>query len=141
MEARVDRFLATFSSANEASRPDLLGDCFADSFLSANSSGARPTTRDAFLAALPQRATAFGDAGIGVPELVERTWRRLDEHYLLVRTDWQAPRAFGGAPVALASSFLLHDDGRRLRIVLYLNHEGLPRPTGEVGHQVISAGP
>ena len=125
IEERVDQFLAIFSSANETSHPDLLGDCFADSFLSADGSGARPTTRDAFLRALPHRTAAFKDAGIGTPELVERTWRQLDGHYLLVRTGWHAPRTSGGEPVALASSFLLHDDGRRLRIVLYLNHEGL----------------
>ncbi|MDI6104143.1 hypothetical protein QLQ12_36680 [Actinoplanes sp. NEAU-A12] len=128
IEARIDQFLATFSSASETSRPDLLGDCFADSFLSANNSGARPTTRDALLRTLSHRTDMFKNAGIGTPELIERSWRQLDGHYLLVSTNWHAPRTSGGQSIALASSFLLYDDGRRLRIVVYLNHEGLPQP-------------
>jgi hypothetical protein len=40
----------------------------------------------------------------------------------LVRTVWAAARLAGGEPVRLASSFLLHEDGGRVRAVVYLNH-------------------
>ncbi|MFE9690267.1 hypothetical protein [Micromonospora sp. NPDC005806] len=41
---------------------------------------------------------------------------------------WALPvAAFGRMDEAGPSaSYLLHDDGERLRVVLYLNHQGLP---------------
>ncbi|NES13172.1 MULTISPECIES: nuclear transport factor 2 family protein [Micromonospora] len=106
--------------------PDGFGDLFSDPFLLADDAGARPVPRAAFLAALPRRARLFADAGLGPATLTGLTCQRLDDRYVLARTDWDAPRAAGGAPVRLASSYLLHDDGERFRVVLYLNHQGLP---------------
>lgn len=125
VEPRVREFFELFAGAGGELRLDLLGYCFADPFLSADASGTRPVPRDAFLQALPRRAQMFADAGVGPAALVSLAADRLDEHYLMVRTTWAAPRLTGGDPVPLESSFLLHDDGDRLRIVLYLNHRGL----------------
>ena len=125
MESRVREFFDVFADASGDLKLDVLGHCFADPFLSADASGARPVPRDAFLAFLPRRARMFADAGVGPAALTELSADRLDPHYLLVRTTWAAPRLAGGEPVPLESSFLLHDDGDRLRIVLYLNHRGL----------------
>lgn len=125
LDARVREFFSVFTDASADLRLDVLGSCFADPFLAADAGGARPVPRDAFLRALPRRAQMFADAGIGRAALTSLTADRLDEHYLLVRTEWSAPRLAGGDPKRLASSFLLHDDGDHLRIVLYLNHEGL----------------
>ncbi|MEV0898695.1 hypothetical protein [Actinoplanes sp. NPDC049802] len=118
---RVDRLLAAFTGTDLTE----LGGCVADSFLYADGDGARPVTRSGFLNALPERAELFARLGIGpaVPATVD--CERLDDHYLLARTTWTAPRA-GGEPVTLASSYLLHDDGERLRVVVYLNHGTLP---------------
>ena len=45
---------------------------------------------------------------------------------MLARTTWAAPRMDGSGEVTLASSFLLRRDGDRLRIVVYITHQGLP---------------
>jgi hypothetical protein len=96
---------------------------FAETFLVGDRNGAHPVSRDRFLQALPGRAAIFAQAGIGTPELAETDVTILDDHYLLVRTQWVAPRAHG-EPVQLASSYLLHHDGNALRVVAYLNHKG-----------------
>src|SRR3954452_3383416 len=124
-ESRVPQFFEVFGAAGGDLKLDVLGHLFADPFLSADATGARPVPLDLFLQALPRRAAVFADAGLGPAALTSLTWDRLDEHYLLARTAWACPRLAGGDPKRLSSSFLLHDDGDRLRIVLYLNHEGL----------------
>jgi hypothetical protein len=126
-ESRIRQFFDVFSAARGTLDLNVLAGCFADPFLSADASGARPVPRTAFLQALPRRAQMFADAGIGAASLTSISHHRLDDHYLLVRTEWSAPRTAGGEPVSLASSFLLHDEGEQLRIVLYLNHHGLPQ--------------
>ncbi|BCJ42689.1 hypothetical protein GCM10010168_05690 [Actinoplanes ianthinogenes] len=116
---RIDQFFRTFTSP----APGAIGACFADPFLVADATGARTVTRAAFLRALPRRAEMFAGLGIGRAELVSLSSSRLDDHYVLVRTGWAASRLDGGAPVPMTSSYLLYDDGARLEIVLYLNHE------------------
>jgi len=125
VDSRVRDFFQIFAAAGDDLNLDLLGHCFADPFLSADATGARAVPREIFLQALPRRARMFADAGVGPAALTSLDAERLDDHYLMVRTTWHAPRLAAGEPVRLQSSFLLHDDGDRLRIVLYLNHEGL----------------
>jgi hypothetical protein len=124
-DSRVPEFFDVFGDAGGDLKLDVLGHLFADPFLAADATGARPVPRDLFLQALPRRAALFADAGLGPAALTALTWDRLDDHYLLARTEWACPSLAGGEPKRLSSSFLLHDDGDRLRIVLYLNHEGL----------------
>jgi hypothetical protein len=126
---RIRRFFEIFADASGTLDLDVLAGCFADPFLSADADGATPVPRSAFLQALPRRAEMFAQAGLGSAQLTSLTETRLDPHYLLVRTEWHAPRTAGGDPVRLASSFLLHEHGDDVRIVLYLNHEGLPPKT------------
>jgi len=123
LDGRVRAFLATFSRATD---PAGAAAHFADPFLLADATGARPVPRAAFLAALPARERAFADAGLDAPVLTGVNCQRLDDAYVLARGDWDASRTAGGPPVRLSSSFLLHDDGTAFRVVLYLNHEGLP---------------
>jgi hypothetical protein len=125
-ESRIRQFFDLFTAASDTLDLHVLADFFADPFLSADASSARPVPRTAFLQTLPRRAQMFADAGLGAPSLTSISHHRLDDHYLLARTEWSAPRIAGGEPVSLASSFLLHDEGEHLRIVLYLNHRGLP---------------
>src|SRR6266508_471568 len=127
IDSRIRQFFRLFSDASETLDLDVLTDCFADPFMSADASGARLVPRAVFLQALPRRAQMFSDAGIGPASLTSIRHNQLDPHYLLARTEWTAPRIAGGEPVHLASSFLLHDEGEQLRIVLYLNHQGLPQ--------------
>src|SRR4051812_20646953 len=118
----TDAFFAAFAAARDSEIPPL----FAEQFLYGDAGGARPITRDAFLAALPGRARMFAAAGLGRAELAAVDEHRLDALSRVVRPGGAAPRLDGGEPQRLTSSFLLHDDGHRLRAVAYLNHEGLP---------------
>lgn len=124
-EERARALVARFSAAGDTLDTDALSACFPETFLVADSGGARPIPRELFLQSLPQRARMFADAGVGPAELGAVSVQVLDDNYLLVRTDWAAPRFNGGQPVPLSSSFLLHDDGAAQRVVLYLNHRGL----------------
>lgn len=124
LETRIRHFFAGFSPAGGDA--DAVGALFADPFLLADETGARPVPRAAFLAALSRRVRLFADAGFGPAALVDLTCHRLDDRYVLARTDWDAARLAGGDPVRLSSSYLLHDDGDRFRVVFYLNHHGLP---------------
>jgi len=129
---RVRAFLGRFADASAGSDPAAIGRCFADVFLSADANGARPVARDAFLGALPKRAAMFAAAGLEPHAALDTvTPTALDRHYTLVSTTWTARRSGAGAPVRPASSFLVHDDGDDLRIVVYLNHEGPANTSGE----------
>jgi len=93
VDARIGQFFDTFSAASNTLDLNALAGCFADPFLSADAGGARPVPRSVFLQALPRRAQMFADAGIGTVSLTSIHSYRLDDHYLLARTEWAAPRA------------------------------------------------
>jgi hypothetical protein len=102
----------------------VLTECFAQEFLAADKDQAQAVPRQAFIGFLPKRAEMFAAAGVRPAELEQLTYQELDEHYLLARTEWVAPRSEGDA-VRLSSSYLVHRRGPDFRIVLYLNHRGL----------------
>ncbi len=122
----VREFIDRFAAASDSLDAAALTECFAEVFLAGDAAGAQPVPRPAFLQALPRRAQAFADAGIGRARLSSLSCELLDAHYVLARTEWTAPRTAGGEPVRLVSSFLLHRGTGGFRIVCYLNHEGLP---------------
>ena len=92
---------------------------FADVFLAGDRDGIRPVTKDAFLQALPKRAEMFRQAGVGEVTLDRLSFDELDDRYLWARTEWNAD------PLRLVSSYLLERDAGKLRVVVYLNHQGL----------------
>jgi hypothetical protein len=128
LDTQLRHFFDVFSRASDALDLDTLAGCFDEVFLAAEAAGAKAVPRPAFLQVLPRRAQMFADAGVGPAALSSLTHQELDARYVLARTEWIAPRLDGGDPVQLSSSFLLHRDGDSLRIVLYLNHRGLPQP-------------
>jgi hypothetical protein len=131
LDADIARWLRSFAAASGTVDIDALRDCFEEVFLSGDATGSRPVPREAFLSGLPQRVAASSAAGVGRAELRSASATPLDEHWVLLRTTWSAPRRSGG-DLAMASTFLLHR-GTDLRASLYLNHEGLPRTLGYEG--------
>lgn len=129
LEPDVARWLQSFQRASADDDLDTIGECFAEVFLSGDASGSRPVPRETFLAVLPNRVRAAEEAGIGRAVLRSAFASALDEHWVLLRTTWAAPRTDGGE-LAMASSFLLHRSDSGLRATVYLNHEGLPRSLG-----------
>jgi SnoaL-like domain len=125
VEAAVRGFLDRFTSASDAGDTDALGSCFADVFIAADAQSARAVPRDAFVAAVPRRRQLFADTGVGTAALNSHTIQELDDHHLLVRTEWTAPMLAGGEPLHLSSSFLLRRTGESLTALVYLNHRGL----------------
>jgi hypothetical protein len=123
--ATAQQFIDRFTRASADDDHALLGGCFADVFLAGGADGVRPVPRDLFLAAVPQRRKAFADAGVGQSSLTSYTASELDDHYVLIRTEWTAPRLSGGDPVELSSSFLLYRSTGPGIAVAYLNHRGL----------------
>jgi len=105
---------------------DALAGCFDETFLASDAAGTRVVPRAAFLQTLAGRAQKFADAGVGPAALRQLTYEDLDPHHVLARTTWAAPRTDGTGEITLGSSFLLRRDGDQLRIVVYVNHEGLP---------------
>jgi hypothetical protein len=124
-EAAVRQFLDRFTSGAEGGDTEALGDCVAEVFIAADANAARAVPRSAFLSAVPRRRQMFADAGVGRAVLDSHTVQLLDDHHLLVRTEWTAPRVDGSEPLHLSSSFLLRRDGDVLTALVYLNHRGL----------------
>ena len=129
LDDRVATFLESFRAASATLDLDVQRECFAETFLAGDDGGARPVPREAFLRAVPNRAAAAREAGVGQAELVDSSMLRLDASWLVLRTEWSAPLRAGGR-LPMTSTFLVHDDGSRLRISVYLNHAGLPLSTG-----------
>jgi hypothetical protein len=125
LEEKVAAFLESFRQASATLDIDAQRECFAETFLVGDAAGARPVPREAFLAAIPARAAAAEQAGLGRARLVEASMLRLDESWVLLRTEWSSSSADGGE-FPMTSTFLLHDDRSELRITAYLNHRGLP---------------
>jgi len=119
-------FFDVFARSSHPLDLDALAGCFDETFLSSDAAGTRVVPRPAFLRALAGRAQMFADAGIGPAALRQLAHQELDPHHVLARTTWAAPRTDGSGEIALASSFLLRRDGDQLRIVVYINHQGLP---------------
>ena len=123
---QIRGFFDVFTRASSALDLDALAGCFDETFLSSDAAGTRVVPRPAFLQALAGRAQMFADAGIGRAAFRQLTHQELDQHHVLASATWAAPRTDGSGEVTLASSFLLRRDGGQLRIVVYINHQGLP---------------
>ncbi len=135
LDERVAVFLASFREASATLDVDAQRECFAETFLVGDADGARPVPREAFLQAVPARAAAAKEAGVGRAQLIEASMLRLDDSWVLLRTEWSSSLAAGGK-LPMTSTFLLHDDQSELRITAYLNHRGLPVS----GHLTTSSG-
>jgi ketosteroid isomerase-like protein len=127
LDGHVEAFFDTFAAASDQLDVDRLAELFAETFLAADPAGVQPVPRQAFLAALPRRAELFRSAGIARVVLVDLQHQPLDDTYVLARTDWRAERTAASTPVRLSSTFILHRDADRLRVVFYLNHQDLAR--------------
>jgi hypothetical protein len=128
MERRVAEFLEAFHQASATLDAEAQRELFAETFLAGDANGATPVPRESFLQAVPARAAAAKKAGVGRASLTGSSMLRLDEAWILLRTEWSAPLANGGE-LPMTSTFLLHDNGSDLRVTAYLNHRGLPLTT------------
>jgi hypothetical protein len=128
--ARPDvlEFFDRYQRGADTADPDVVRDCFAETFLNLDPSSAGPVPRDALIRALSGRAQLFGSIGVEALELTELTEQPLDELHTLVTTTWSArfaPDNADAEPLVLPSRFLLRRQGRSWQIVVYLNSTDL----------------
>ena len=130
----VREFFERYERASRNLDADVLTRCFADQFLSLDSSSAHALTPPALMAALPRRKALFESIGSGL-ELNELAETRLDDDHTLVRTSWMLRRRGGESPhppIMLKSTFVLRREQGGWRIVLYLNHQDMGMLFGAV---------
>jgi hypothetical protein len=109
---------------------------FAEVFMAADPSGARPVPASVLLAAVPQRKKLFESMGSGVTTLASLEQTRLDDRYILLKTEWLVKFDRGNGrseELRLRSTFIVQRFDDRMRIVFYLNHEDLTTVLREKG--------
>ncbi|MBB5340467.1 hypothetical protein [Tunturiibacter gelidoferens] len=128
IEKEVEDFLKRFQiNANVGSAEEIV-EQFADVFMSADPSGARAVPSSKLLMAIPQRKKLFEGVGGGATALVSVEQTRLDDRYVLLKTEWLMKLDRGSGPgedLTLRSTFVLYRSDDGLKIVFYLNHEDL----------------
>jgi hypothetical protein len=134
-EVRV--FLEKFeANANVGSTEETV-EQFADVFMAADPSGARPVPRPVLLMAIPQRRKLLASVGSSVTTLASVKETRLDQRYVLLETEWLVKFERGGGrseDLTLRSTFVLYRSEGGIRIVLYLHHQDLMSVLRERGY-------
>ena len=128
--ARPDvlEFFDRYRRGADTADPDVVRDCFAETFLNLDPRSAGPVPREALIQALPGRARLFAAIGVEALELTELREQPLDELHTLVATTWTArfsPEAADAEPLLLPAHFLLRRQDGAWRIVAYLNSTDL----------------
>ncbi|WP_433967461.1 hypothetical protein [Tunturiibacter gelidiferens] len=128
LHPEVKDFLKRFEINANGRSVDEIVEQFADVFMSADPSGARAVPSSKLLMAIPQRKKLFESVGGGATALVSVEQMRLDDRYVLLKTEWlmKFDRESGpGDDLTLRSTFVLYRSDDGLKIVFYLNHEDL----------------
>jgi hypothetical protein len=138
----VRAFFESYGRAGENPDSGALTSCFADAFMSLDSSSATVVSPQQLLAALPRRRQLFESIGSDGLELADIRELPLDDAHTLVRTSWavRMRNASSNGRLTLHSTFVLRRGGGGWQIVLYLNHQDLPRLLSDVAAHV-NAGP
>jgi hypothetical protein len=123
----VEDFFARFEQAGNRLDLEEISGQFADPFMSADPGGVTTVPKAAFLAALPAREKLFASVGATGMRLTGITETPLDDHYILVDTQWETePATSGTEPLSLSSAYVLRrTEDHRLQIVFYLNHQDI----------------
>jgi hypothetical protein len=130
LTARRDvlEFFDRYQRGADTSDPDVVRDCFAETFLDLDPRGAGPVPREALIQALPGRAQPFATIGVEALELTELSEQPLDELHTMVTTTWRAriaPDAPDAAPLELPSQFLLRRHDASWQILVHLTSTDL----------------
>jgi hypothetical protein len=99
---------------------------FSDVFMAADPSGARAVPSSVLLMAIPQRRKLFESVGRSVTTLASVEQTRLDERYVLLKTEWLVKFDRGSGlseDLTLRSTFVVYRSDDGLKVVFYLSHE------------------
>src|SRR3954470_15750064 len=122
VSARPDvlEFFDRYQRGADTSDPELVRDCFAETFLNLDPRSAGPVPREAPIQALPGRAALFGRIGVQALEPTQLTARPPEELLTAVATGCPAryPADVRSAePLYLPSQFLLRRTGDSWQMV------------------------
>jgi hypothetical protein len=136
IDDEIEIFLKRYeTNANIGTAEEIVSQ-FAEVFMAADPSGARPVPASVLLAAVPQRKKLFESMGSGVTTLASLEQTRLDDRYILLKTEWLVKFDRGNGrseELRLRSTFIVQRFDDRMRIVFYLNHEDLTTVLREKG--------
>jgi hypothetical protein len=137
LSEEVQIFLEKYEANSNVGSPEEIVMQFADVFMAADPSGARAVPSSALLKAIPQRRNLFESVGSSVTTLasVERT--RLDDRYVLLKTEWlvKFDRGSGRSEdLTLRSTFVLYRSDDEIKIVFFLHHQDLMSVLRERGY-------
>jgi hypothetical protein len=122
MEA-IETFFRDFEKYTNQNDADRLTSLYADTFMTADPSGARFVQATDLRAFIPKRKQLFATLGYRSTTLVSVHQTKLDDRYVLVRTEWVLH--FDRDQIALPSTYIVQVSGEVLKIVFYLNHENI----------------
>jgi hypothetical protein len=128
LDKDVEDFLKRFEINANAGSAEETVEQFADVFMAADPSGVRAVPSSKLLMAIPQRKKLFEGVGGGATALTSVEQTRLDDRYVLLKTEWLMKLDRGGGPgeaLTLRSTLVLYRSDDGLKIVFYLNHEDL----------------
>jgi hypothetical protein len=123
MSEAIETFFRKWERNSNLGDAEQLASQFADSFTSADPSGARVVQAADLQAAIPTRKQLLDSVGCRSTTLVSLHETRLDDHYVMVNTQWRWH--FDREEITLPSTFILYRSGETLRIVFYLHHENI----------------
>jgi len=124
MSDEIKAFFDTYERNSTAGDVDRVVLQFADSFLTADPSGARTVQASDLKAALPKRKQLFQAMGCKATRLMSLDETPLDDHYVMVRTSWRWEFDRPDRPeITLQSTFIVRKSDETLKIVFYLTHE------------------
>jgi hypothetical protein len=121
----VEPFFRRFELNNNRNDFSATTSQFADTFMAGGPQGVRCIQARDFALALPKRKQLFDSYGCQSTSLVSFSETRLDDRYVMARTQWQMK--FGRdqqATTAVANStFIVDASAEPFRIVFYLAHQ------------------
>ena len=128
MSESIESFFKDFEKNTNQDDVERLTSQYADPFMAADATGARLVHAADLRAMIPKRKQLFKSIGHRSTTLVSLHETKLDDRYVMVKTQWrwQFDRGTAGSEeVTLPSTFIVHTSGEALKIVFYLNHENI----------------
>jgi hypothetical protein len=127
-DKETENFLKLYEANANVGSPEEIVTQFADVIMAADPSGARAVPSSVLLMAIPQRRKLFAGVGSSVTTLASVKETRLDDRYVLLKTQWlvKFDRGSGRSEeLILRSTFVLYRSDDGLKVVFYLSHEDL----------------
>ena len=133
----VKKFFEDFERGSNTFESELLASQLSDPFMAADPDGdIQVVKKEDFLAGIAKRQTFFQSIGFQFVKIVSLDESRLDDHYVMVKVQWQMRfEKNPGKPIDTQSSstYILFIKDDSPKIVFYLAHENFMKIMQELG--------